>query len=300
MPFNVSVGICAYNEEKNIGNLLDSLLLQETNNVMINQIIVVSSACADRTDEIVLDYQNNNPIIKLIRQPDRRGKASAINLFLKESSGDICVLISADIIMVPGSMELLCSPYVNPEIGMTGGHPIPVNCPNRVMGYVSHLIWRMSHELSLESPKLGECISFRNTIRGIPEDTAVDEAVIEEVIRGQGYLLHYVPEALVYNMGPNTIKDYINQRRRIHNGHLDLRRKTGYRVSSMSKRRLLKIGLKTIEFKWRSFFWTPIAFSLEVYARLLGNYDYYIKKKNPYMWSIVPSTKILVTNDFKR
>ncbi len=48
-----SVGITAYNEEANIGRLLQALLDQQLSTVAISQIVVVASACTDRTEEIV-------------------------------------------------------------------------------------------------------------------------------------------------------------------------------------------------------------------------------------------------------
>ena len=51
-----SVGITAYNEETNIGHLLAALLDQHLHSVEIAEIIVVASACTDRTVPIVREY----------------------------------------------------------------------------------------------------------------------------------------------------------------------------------------------------------------------------------------------------
>jgi biofilm PGA synthesis N-glycosyltransferase PgaC len=52
----VSIGICVYNEEKNIGRLLDKLLTQKTDLSDISEIYVVSSGSKDRTNEIVRTF----------------------------------------------------------------------------------------------------------------------------------------------------------------------------------------------------------------------------------------------------
>ena len=39
----ISVGICAYNEERNISRILDALLKQETTIVSINQILIMNT-----------------------------------------------------------------------------------------------------------------------------------------------------------------------------------------------------------------------------------------------------------------
>ena len=48
MP-DCSIGIMAYNEEANIGNLLDALIGQRTDKCAIKEIYVVASGCLDRT-----------------------------------------------------------------------------------------------------------------------------------------------------------------------------------------------------------------------------------------------------------
>ena len=76
-----------------------------------------------------------------------------------------------------------------------------------------------------------------------PYHTAVDEASMEPVIRGQGYQAQYVPTAIVYNKGPETLADFLRQRRRIYAGHLAVRDTLGYNVSTMSARKIFMILL---------------------------------------------------------
>lgn len=237
------------------------------------------------------------PKIELIKQRERRGKASAVNLFLQVARGDICVLVSADTVVLPDSIEHLCLPFLDQAVGMTGGHPIPVNKPSSFMGFTSHLIWHLAHEVSLIEPKLGEFIAFRNIVDKIPEDTAVDEASIEAEVKEKGYILRYVPEAVINNRGSDTVSDYIKQRRRIHAGHLYLKETTGHEVSSMSTSRLLKLVIRSIRPSWRSIIWTPAAMLLEFYSRALGSYDFHIKKRNPYIWDVASSTKAVIIHD---
>ena len=94
-----SIGICAYNEENNIGNLLRSIRTQELGRIEIAQVVVVSSACRDSTNTIVRAMRLQDPRIALIEQPQRNGKASAVNLFLRTASEGICILISADTVL---------------------------------------------------------------------------------------------------------------------------------------------------------------------------------------------------------
>jgi len=288
----VSIGICVYNEEKNIRSLLNSLLNQKTTN-LIKEIFVISSACTDRTDEIVEhDFSNNSKII-LLKQEKREGKASAINLFLKHASGEILVLESGDTIPAEETIENLILPFKDPKIAMVGGRPIPVNDKNTFMGFTSHLIWELHHRLALKNPKLGELVAFRKNLDiELPIDTAVDEAYIEALVHEKGYKITYAPLAIVYNKGPATISDFLKQRRRIFAGHIHLKRTKGYTPSSMNKIEILKLILN--EIKFNNFFWLCGAVFLEIYGRLLGSYDFYLKKDKHAIWSVATSTKVYI------
>lgn len=287
----VSIGVCAYNEEANIGRTLESLQIQQLRNIQIAEIVVVSSACRDRTDEIVERFGKGDQRIELIRQKDRLGKASAVNLFLQTQKSDICVLAGADTVLEPATIERLCEPFRDDKIGMTGARPIPVNDPSTFMGFASNLVWQLAHRVSLADPKMGELIAFRPVFHRIPEDTPVDEASIEAEVRQKGYVLKYVPNAVVRNRGPETIADYVKQRRRIHAGHLYLKKTKKYGVSTMRTFTLLRFVVGTIRLDWRSIVWTPLAMTLEFYSRLAGTKDFYSKKGKLHVWERVSSTK---------
>lgn len=295
---NCSIGIMAYNEEANIGRLLEALLAQETNTVHIGEIVVVASGCTDRTEQIVTGFIGRDRRIRLIRQMQREGKASAVNLFLRNVYNEIVTLISADTLPLPGAIEALVSPFADPGIGMVGGRPVPTNPSGTLFGYGVHLLWELHHQVSLRSPKMGELIAFRNIFRQIPHDSAVDEASIEPLIVGQGLCLHYAAQAIVRNRGPETMRDFIEQRRRIFAGHLYVKSTLGYTVSTLGGLRIAWLFIKSFRglhqpWQWRYLLWAPVIIALEVYVRLLATCDYVIWKRKPYKWIVAESTKDL-------
>jgi glycosyltransferase involved in cell wall biosynthesis len=290
---SVSIGICAYNEEKNIGNLLKALLNQKNEQIKIEEIIVVSSNSTDRTDKIVQEFSSIDERIKLVTQTRREGKASAVNEYIKHAKGDVCVLESADTLPLKNTIEKLCLPFLDEKIGMAGGHPVPINDRNTFIGFAGHLIWELHHQISLKNPKLGELVAFRNVIDGIPKDTAVDEAWIEASIKKKGYKVVYVPEAICYNRAPETVSDFIKQRRRIFAGHLHLKRELGYEVSTMGVSGIVSIARK-LKLKPKEKLYFIGAMMLEGYSRFLGWLDYRIFKKDHVVWDIVETTKEVV------
>ena len=69
-----SVGITAYNEEANIGRLLQAILDQRLFEVEIAEIIVVASGCTDRTVDIVREMAARDPRIQLHVQERRKAR----------------------------------------------------------------------------------------------------------------------------------------------------------------------------------------------------------------------------------
>ncbi len=286
-----SVGITAYNEEANIGRLLDALLAQHLRDVDITEIIVVASACTDNTVPIVESYVAAEPRIKLFVQPRREGKTSAINVFLVNAHEEICVLESGDTLPDEDAVEHLVRMFADPTVGMTGAHKIPVNTPDHLVGLFTHLRLRLEHQLCLEIPRLGEMIAFRKVFERIPTDVAMDEAFVEALVVQRGMQVRYAPDAVVYNTGPDTIRDFVKQRRRNHAGHLYLKSKYGYAVSSIQNTRVAKVALKEI---WGAIrlVWTLVLLAvLESWARLLGWYDFAIKKDRHVVWDMAWSQK---------
>lgn len=286
-----SIGVMAYNEEANIGRLLQTLLEQQTDVAMIDEIIVVCSGCTDDTENIVKRFCVRDARVRLVSQPRREGKASAVNLFVSCATSDILISVGGDTLPEADSIERLVAPFVDPEVGMTGARPVPVNDPNSFMGFAAHLLWEMHHQVALHQPKLGEMTAYRRIFQRIPRHSAVDEANMEPLIRGQGYELRYVPEAVVHNRGPETAADFLKQRRRIYAGHLRMQREQGYTVSTMGGTIILKALAHSWRFWVRHPGWTVGVIGLEFYGRLLGWIDFRLKKRDHAVWDVATTTK---------
>jgi len=292
------IAVMAYNEEANIGNLLHALCQQNLDTVRIAEIVVVASGCEDNTEGIVCQCAEQDSRIRLISQASRRGKSAAINTLLRNTRQEIVVLANADNVPVSDTIEHLVAPFADPLVGMTGGHPVPTNDESTFMGYVAHLLWALHHEISLRRPKMGELIAFRNFFHQIPPESAVDEASIEPLIRGQGLQIRYVPEAVVLNRGPETVSDFLRQRRRIYAGHVYVRDTLGYRVSTMKALRILGILLLSpgVKRDWRYVLYIPAVIVLEAYSRFCGFMDYRVWRRNHTVWEVVKTTKVAIAS----
>ena len=286
-----SVGITAYNEEANIGRLLQAILDQQQYEIQITEIIVVASGCTDRTEEIVREYMHKDPRIQLLVQEQREGKTSAINVFLANAREKICVLESGDTLPREDTIERMVRMFRDPGVGMTGAQKVAVNTPDHIVGVLSHLRLQMEHQLCLEIPRLGELIAFRKVFDQIPPDVAMDEAFVEAFIIRRGMQVRYAPEAVVYNMGPETVGDFVKQRRRNYAGHLYLKDKYGYKVSSLQNTRVLRLAFQEVWGAIRLVATLGLLGTLEIYSRLLGAWDYRVRKKKHVVWDMAWTTK---------
>lgn len=287
-----SVGVMAYNEEGNIADALRSMLSQQMSGARVTEVIVVASGCTDRTVDIVTELAVTEPRVRLIEQPRREGKASAINLFIEAATAPVLLLVSADVIVEEGAFGYLLRHFAEPAVGMVGGHPVPVNGSSTFLGHTVHLQWHLHDVIAREMPKLGEAIAFRNVVPSIPLDTAVDELNIQALVTQLGYRLVYEPRAVIYNRGPSTVADFLRQRRRIYAGHLRTRDQQAYEASTMSAwragRALLGSPFVTTP---QGALWSVGAIGLEAAARVLGRYDVLQPDRTHAVWKMSTTTK---------
>jgi cellulose synthase/poly-beta-1,6-N-acetylglucosamine synthase-like glycosyltransferase len=302
----VSVAVPAYNEERNIGLLIDSLRTQKTRRAEIVEIVVVASGCTDRTADIVRERQLRRGIpVRLIVEPMRRGKVAAINTFLahvdRAHEVEAICLSSADLLVSPEAIERLVQCLlINHDIGMCGARPVPTNGHGTFHGEATRFLWHMHHKVALEAPKLGELVMLRSGIvHGLPPESCVDEATLEQLIVAAGYRLGYVPEAVVHNHGPETLRDFVRQRRRIAAGHYWLRDVSGYAVSTMEVLRLARLTLSELSMRMpRRTAYALGAVGVEALSRALGWYDFR-RGTNHQVWKISESTKSVITDELR-
>ncbi|MFH1539062.1 MAG: glycosyltransferase [bacterium] len=292
-PLACSVGVMAYNEEMNIGRLLGRLLEQELQRVRISEIIVVASGCRDDTEVAVRRVAERDPRVRLISQPNRKGKASAIQEFLRESREDILLLVGADTLPARDAVERLVVPLADRGVGMTGARPVPLNGRDSFCGFAVHLFWELHHEAAKRKAKCGEMVAFKRVLSRIPACVVVDEPYIAGVVRKEGLHVAYCPDAVVKNQGPATVVEILMRRRNIVAGYLELARRYRIRTRVGSRVEVAVFLLKKIFRAPARAHWVLGAVGLEVMARFLGWWDFRFRRGRLYVWPVAWSTKRL-------
>lgn len=92
---SVSIGIPAYNEEANIGNLLKDLKAFADDSYILEKIIVYSDASTDKTVQVVKSIKWH--CVELIEAKSRVGSAITQNSIFSRANSDIVILLDADV-----------------------------------------------------------------------------------------------------------------------------------------------------------------------------------------------------------
>lgn len=120
----ISITVPAYNEEAEISGTIESLLDLDYP-ADRREILVVSDASTDRTDDIVRSYAERG--VRLLRMEKRSGKTAAENAAAAGLTGDIVVNTDASIRIERNSLKRLISVFADPEIGLASGRDISVS-----------------------------------------------------------------------------------------------------------------------------------------------------------------------------
>lgn len=120
----VSISVPAYNEEAQIDDLIRSLLALDYPRDKV-QILVVSDASSDATDEIVARYADQG--VELLRMPERGGKNKAENAAAAHLRGEIVVNTDASIRIAPNALRRLIAVFKDPAIGVASGRDVSVD-----------------------------------------------------------------------------------------------------------------------------------------------------------------------------
>jgi cellulose synthase/poly-beta-1,6-N-acetylglucosamine synthase-like glycosyltransferase len=138
----VSIVVPAYNEERQIAGAIEALLAQDYP-AERRQILILSDASSDRTDEIVRGFAPQG--VELLRMPQRKGKTAAENASIALLRGEIVVNTDASIRFHPSTVRRLVEPMADPSVGVVSGRDVSVSAVavanTAEAGYVGYEMW---------------------------------------------------------------------------------------------------------------------------------------------------------------
>jgi glycosyltransferase involved in cell wall biosynthesis len=215
---SVTIGIPAFNEESNIGNLISSLIAQRQIGFNLDNIIISSDGSTDRTPIIVKKFKNYG--VELIANPERLGKPARINQIFSLSKSDVTVILDADItISSLETISTLVSPFSNNlQLMLVSGNAQPASRRNFIQrsAYAGIQLWHLARELTSKTDMYyceGTIRAFRKQLYNelIFPSVSADDVFPYIFCYQKGYQFQYVKDAIIYYNLPATYKDFVKQ-----------------------------------------------------------------------------------------
>lgn len=228
---SVSIVVPTYNEEDMIIHKLKNLMEQDypSNEV---EVIVIDSASEDGTVELLVRFIKDIRGLKLrlIRESERKGKASALNNVLKHCSGEIVIITDVDATWEKDTLKKIVLNFSNPNVGAVTGRQILLN-PDQSLATKVEKTYRSVFEVlrlgesSLDSTPIfnGPLMAFRlDLLEPISEDSIADDSQLAVKIRKKGFKSVYDPCAVFYECAPSSFESRFIQKVRRGQGLIQL------------------------------------------------------------------------------
>jgi glycosyltransferase involved in cell wall biosynthesis len=92
-----SIVIPAYNEETRLGATLERILAYVRQQGWDAEVIVVNDGSRDKTADLVREFAEKNPIVRLVENPGNRGKGYSVRHGMLKARGEVVVFSDADL-----------------------------------------------------------------------------------------------------------------------------------------------------------------------------------------------------------
>ncbi len=220
----ITVGIAAYNAEKNIGSLLQSMLAQESINFKLRKIIVHCDDCTDNTIEVIQSIKSEK--IQIIDNKERKGFAGSVLALLEHSKQDDLVVLLNDDIKIEDNIFLdkLVKPFnLDESLGMLCANRKcldPVNFIDSV-GLTIHNIWEkvrdkigsLNHPISVDGKAIVLSKKLVEIINGLAinhESFGTLDIYFFLLCKSNNLKYSFVKDAVVFFRNPTTWGEFFD------------------------------------------------------------------------------------------
>ena len=217
----VSFVVAVFNEEYILEEkVANSIALDYPKNLI--EFVFVTDGSSDNSPEIIQKHKE----IKLLHQPQRKGKLAAMERAIKHTKGEILVFSDANTILNTSSIKEICKHYQQQNVGAVAGEKkVAVGTQDDAAGSES-LYWKYESKLKEWDSELntvvgaaGELFSVRKDLYvPVPEDTLVDDFMISMKIAAKGYKIVYEPDAYATEFSSENVKEEYKRKVRIAAG----------------------------------------------------------------------------------
>lgn len=218
----ITIVVAAYNEERNISDKITNTLLQDYPQDKITQ-IWVNDGSSDKTKALLAEH----PFIKVLNQPERKGKIAAINLAMQHVTTSITIFSDANAMLSINAIKLLVEPFSKQNVGCVAGEKrISMNAAENAATTGEGVYWKYESLIKkLESDcnstlsATGELYAIRTELfEMVDSNTILDDFVISTNILKKGLLIKYIPEAYASENASANINEEKKRKIRIAAG----------------------------------------------------------------------------------
>jgi cellulose synthase/poly-beta-1,6-N-acetylglucosamine synthase-like glycosyltransferase len=222
----VSIIIPAYNEEKSIAKTIESVLgLDYPKNKL--DIIIIDDGSKDNTLKEASKYKKFIRIFTKING----GKASAVNLGIKNAKGEFIITMDADSFVNSDALTNMLGYFQEKDVACVTASMLIKNPKGfwlrmQAVEYAFGVFLRKAFSLLdavhvTPGPFSAYRKSFFDKYGGFSEKTITEDTEMALRIQSHGYKIRTSLNSIVYTIGPNNFKDLFYQRRRWYTGFLE-------------------------------------------------------------------------------
>ncbi|MGE0566394.1 MAG: glycosyltransferase [Bacteroidia bacterium] len=223
----ISVIMAAYNEEKVIGEKIQSILNSDYPMELVT-VYVGSDASTDRTNEIVKSLSKKNANIKLVEFGGRSGKSAIINQLAEKSQDEILILTDANVIFDKQTIKNLNRHFIDTKVHQVAANICKISEKNiKIQGVEKKYIQRENHMKKAESDLWeivigaeGGCYAIRkNKYIPVPKNFFMDDFFITMGVLQNGGKVLFDHEAVCYEDVPSESQEEFKRKIRISIGN---------------------------------------------------------------------------------
>jgi poly-beta-1,6-N-acetyl-D-glucosamine synthase len=214
---DVALIIAAFNEEDYIEDKISNTLALDYPADKLH-VYFVTDGSNDHTPSIVAKY----PRITLFHQPERRGKAAAMNRAIQLVKEPYVVFCDANTMLNTECIKEITAPYVNSRVGAVAGEKkIYQNSAGKAASAGEGLYWKYESFLKKQDARLysvvgaaGELFSVRRELyQPVETGIIIEDFVLSLRIAMKGYVVQYAPGAYAMETASASIKE--EQKRKV-------------------------------------------------------------------------------------
>jgi poly-beta-1,6-N-acetyl-D-glucosamine synthase len=234
----VSLIVPTYNEADIIGYKLANIA-KLTYPKESTEVVIVDSASTDGTAQVIQQFQSQHDLnLKLIVEPQRKGKSNALNNALSHCTGEIVAISDADCFWPSDILEKSLPYLADPTIGAIGGPKILFNSKQSWITRMETAYLKSANFLRLGESKAGSTVFFEGGFAAFKREalekfdaygTGSDDCGSIISVIEKKYRAMLVTDALFYSSFPATFRGKIgiklrriNQLIRVFGKYLDL------------------------------------------------------------------------------